>query len=290
MIKKVTVFQKSDKSDAFTMVLTSPINVSADSGFAIDSIEGLGPVDAEINTTEMAVDGDLFNSARIGKRNIVIDLIFYSESGTGIEDVRQFSYRLFPMKKNIFIEIETDNRKVWTQGYVEKNEPDIFNDSAMEGNQVSLICPDPKWYDSENIINEDLDLNDEITIEYNGEVEVGGLLELTVGSAIAKPVSAGVPAFTVSCANPDGTAQLIDIYTPNAGFAVGDVIKINSVKGNKSCIYTDTADADHNALNLLNQNPDWIKLTNGENAIRVTDSFSALASATYTSKICYEGV
>jgi hypothetical protein len=288
MIKKVTVFKKSDKSDAFTMVLNNPTNVTDSTGFVVDNIDGLGPVDAEINTTEMVVDGDLFNSARIGKRNIVIDLIFYSETGTGIEEVRQFSYSLFPIKRSVYIEIETDNRKLWTQGYVEKNEPSIF--SNTEGNQVSLICPDPKWYDSENIIDEDLDLNDEITIEYDGEVEVGGLLELTVGSAITKPVSAGIPAFTISCANSDGEAQLINIYTPNTGFAVGDVIKINSVKGNKSCIYTDTADADHNALNLLNQNPDWIKLTSGENAIRVTDSFSALTSATYTSKICYEGV
>lgn len=288
MIKKVTVFKKSDKSDAFTMVLTSPINVSVDSGFMIDKIDGLGPVDAEINTSEMVIDGDHFNSARIGKRNIVLNLLFCSESGNGIEDVRQFSYRLFPIKKNIYIEIETDNRKVWTQGYVEKNEPDIFNE--MEGNQVSLICPDPKWYDSDNYIEETLYLNDETTIEYDGEVEVGGYLELTVGSAITKPVSAGVPAFTVSCANPDGSAQLINIFTPNNGFENGDVIKIKSILGNKSCIYTDTADADHNALNLLNQNPDWIKLTTGENNIRVTDSFSALTSAVYTSKICYEGV
>lgn len=288
MIKKVTVFQKSDKSDAFTMVLTDPINVSADSGFAIDKIDGLGPVDAEINTSEMVIDGDHFNSARIGKRNIVLNLLFYSESGNGIEEVRQFSYRLFPIKKNVYIEIETDNRKVWTQGYVEKNEPDIFNE--MEGNQVSLICPDPKWYDSENIIEESLTLNAETNIDYIGELSVGGYLELTVGTAITKPVSEGVPAFTVSCANSNGDAQLIDIYTPVSGFEAGDVIKINSVPGNKDCIYTDTADADHKALNLLNQNPDWIKLEYGSNNIRVTDSFSALSSATFTSRICYEGV
>lgn len=288
MIKKVTVFKKTDKSDAFTMVLTDPINVSADSGFAIDKIDGLGPVDAEINTSEMVIDGDHFNSARIGKRNIVLNLLFYSESGNGIEEVRQFSYRLFPIKKNVYIEIETDNRKVWTQGYVEKNEPDIFNE--MEGNQVSLICPDPKWYDSENIIEESLTLNAETNIDYIGELSVGGYLELTVGTAITKPVSEGVPAFTVSCANSNGDAQLIDIYTPVSGFEAGDVIKINSVPGNKDCIYTDTADADHKALNLLNQNPDWIKLEYGENNIRVTDSFSALSSATFTSRICYEGV
>lgn len=288
MIKKVTVFKKSDKSDAFTMVLTSPINVSVDSGFMIDKIDGLGPVDAEINTSEMVIDGDHFNSARIGKRNIVLNLLFYSESGNGIEEVRQFSYRLFPIKKNVYIEIETDNRKVWTQGYVEKNEPDIFKE--MEGNQVSLICPDPKWYDSENIIEESLTLNAETNVDYAGELSVGGYLELTVGTAITKPVSERVPAFTVSCANSNGDAQLIDIYTPISGFEAGDVIKINSVPGNKDCIYTDTADADHKALNLLNQNPDWIKLEYGRNNIRVTDSFSALSSATFTSRICYEGV
>ena len=288
MIKKVTIFQKSDKSDAFTMVLTNPINVTAYSGFVVDSIEGLGPVNAEINTSEMVIDGDHFNSARVGKRNIVLNLNFYDESGDGIEDVRQFSYRLFPMKKDIYIEIETSNRKVATKGYVEKNEPNIFN--GIPGNQVSLICPDPNWYDSENSIDAVLVLNDETAIEYDGEVCVGGYLELTVGSAITKPVYDGVPAFTISCANPNGDAQLINVYTPNSGFSAGDVIKISSIPGDKDCIYTDIADADHKALNLLNQNPDWIKLESGTNNIRVTDSFSALSSARFSSNICYEGV
>ena len=288
MIKKVTVFQKSDKSDAFTMILTSPTNVSQYTGFVIDKIDGLGPVEADVNTTEMVIDGDSFNSARIGKRNIVLDLIFYSETGNGVENVRQRSYQLFPMKKNVFIEVEADNRKVITCGYVEKNEPDIFSNASKC--QVSLICPDPKMYDSENEIDEVLALNAETSIEYAGEFETGGYLELTIGTAITKPVYDGIPAFTISCANPDGSAQLIDIFTPNDGFEVGDVIKISSVAGDKSCIYTDTADADHNALNLLSQNPDWIILKPGVNSIRVTDTNNALSSATYTSKICYEGV
>ena len=288
MIKKATFFQKSDKSDAFTIVLANPINVTAYSGFVVDSIEGLGPVDAEINTSETVIDGDHFNSARVGKRNIVLNLDFYDESGDGIEDVRQFSYRLFPIKKDIYIEIETSNRKVITKGYVEKNEPAIFNKNP--GNQVSLICPDPKLYDSENSIDMTLDLNDETAIEYDGEVSVGGYLELTVGSPITKPVFDGVPAFTISCANPNGEAQLINVYTPNSGFSAGDVIKIISIPGDKDCIYTDIADADHKALNLLNQNPDWIKLELGINNIRVTDSFSALSSARFSSNICYEGV
>jgi len=288
MIKKVTVFQKSDKSDAFTMVLTDPTNVSDATGFAIDKIEGLGPVDADVNMSEMAVDGDHYNSSRVGKRNIVLNLEFYSETGTGIEEVRQFSYRLFPKHKPIYIEIETDHRKCWTRGYVEKNSPDIFSEN--EGNEVSILCEDPKMYDSDNYNETTLIAGSEVSITYTGEVEVGGYLEIEIGSNITAPPSAGVPAFTISCANPDGGAQLINIFTPADGFEAGDVIKISSISGSKKCIWTDTADADHNALNLLNQNPDWITIKPGINNIRLTDPNSAISSATFINRICFEGV
>ena len=287
MIKKVTVYQKQDQSDAFTMVLTSPTNVSNATGFVIDKIDGLGPVEADINTTEMVVDGDLFNSARVGKRNIVMDLVFYSETGTGIEEVRQKSYKLFPMKKLVYVKVETDYRELLTKGYVEKNEPEIFSDKSAT--QVSLICPDPKWYE---FLNQEttLDINDEVEIEYSGEVEVGGTLTLTIDSAVTAPVSLGIPAFTISFANPDGSAQSIDIYTPIGGFEAGDVLTICTLSGQKSCIWTDTADADRNALNLLNQNPDWFVLKPGINTVRVTDPNSALASAEFVNPVCYEGV
>lgn len=287
MIKSVTVYQKQDKSDAFTMVLKEPTNVTESDGLVIDKIDGLGPVKADINTTEMAIDGDLFNTARIGKRNIVLDLIFYSESGTGIEDVRQATYRLFPMKRLVYIEIETDNRTLRSQGYVEENEPEIF--SNMSKTQISLICPDPKMYELTDQSTE-LNINDETELEYEGEVEVGGYLTLTIGSAVTAPVHDGVPAFTISFANPDGEAQSIDIFTPNDGFEAGDVITICTISGQKSVIWTDTADADHNALNLINQNPDWFVVKPGINSVRVTDSNSALTSATFDNNICYEGV
>jgi len=287
MIKKVTVYQKQDRSDAFTMVLTSPANVSAETGFAIDSIDGLGPVEAEINTTEMVVDGDQFNSARIGKRNIVMNLQFYSETGTGIEEVRQRSYKLFPTKKSIYVEVETDNRTLWTQGYVEKNAPDIFVEESIT--QVSIICPDPKWYALIKQTTE-LDINDETEIEYLGEVEVGGVLTIEIGSAVSAPVHDGVPAFTVAFANPDGDAQSIDIYTPNDGFEAGDVLTICTIVGEKSVVWTDTADADHNSFNLINQNPDWFKLKPGTNSVRVTDSNNAISSIDFVNSVCYEGV
>ena len=287
MIKKVTVYQKPDKSDAFTMVLTDPTNVSEKTGFAIDSIDGIGPVEADINTTEMVVDGDLFNSSRIGKRNIILDLIFYSETGTGIEDVRQKSYKLFPTKKLVYVEIETDNRTLWTKGYVEKNEPDIFQEN--ESTQVSIICPDPKMYSVEGQ-EETLTIGN-TTVEYEGEVEVGTVIIFTVGSTIEKPVAQGVPAFTISCSKPNGSTQSIDIFTPSNGFHAGDTITISSVTGDKYAIWTeDGTDVDHNALHLISQNPDWITLEEGENNIQIVDADSALSSVTMTNSICFEGV
>lgn len=47
------------------------------SGFLIKSVTGLGPVKANVNTTEVVTnDGSMFNSARLSQRNIVFQLAF----------------------------------------------------------------------------------------------------------------------------------------------------------------------------------------------------------------------
>lgn len=116
------------------------------SGFLIKSVTGLGPVKATVNTTEVVTnDGSMFNSARLSQRNIVFQIVFVDTVyGETIEDVRQKSYKYFPAKKNVEIIIETDNRYVRTNGYVESNEPNIF--SSQEGTSISIICPDPFFY------------------------------------------------------------------------------------------------------------------------------------------------
>lgn len=285
MIKKVTVFQKSDESDAFTMVLTDPKNVTNHSGFAIDKIDGLGPVEADINVTEMVHDGDLYNSSRIGKRNIVVTLIFYGEGGTDIEDLRQKTYKLFPTKKLVYLKIETDNHTTWTRGYVEHNEPDIF--SEEEKSEISIICPDPKMY---SVDNQHMDLvAGSNTIEYEGDVEVGTIITITIGTDITRRPVDGVPAFSISSAN-DSDVQSIDIYTPDSGFQAGDSIIICSISGRKDVYWTDEAGADHNALNLINQDPKWITMRPGTNNILVVDNNSAIDTISIENSICYEGV
>lgn len=112
------------------------------SGFVVRSITGLGPGKANINMTEVATnDGSLFNSSRISSRNIVISLKYLWKDS--IEDVRQLSYKYFPLKKKCSLVIETDNRKVEIEGYVESNDPNIF--SSNEESDISIIAHFPSF-------------------------------------------------------------------------------------------------------------------------------------------------
>ena len=139
MIKSVTVVNHLGES--LKLDLASPEK----SGFIVKSIEGLGPVKATVNTTKMSTtDGALYNSARVDERNIVLRLEFMWKET--VEEVRHISYKYFPIKKQITLIVETEKRKCAINGYVESNEPDIFN--KQSGCQISIICPYPYFYDA----------------------------------------------------------------------------------------------------------------------------------------------
>ena len=128
--------------DSLTLELTRPEK----SGLIVTKVTGLGPPKAEINTDDVANnDGASYNSARVTKRNIVIDLK-YMFSPT-IEASRLKTYKYFPIKKNVKLRFITDNRDAEIIGYVESNEPDIF--SKDSGTTISIVCPDSYFNSSE---------------------------------------------------------------------------------------------------------------------------------------------
>lgn len=134
--------------ETLELVLTNP----EWSGIYITEIEGLGPSESNINTTELAsIDGSFFNSARSEERNIVMHLGFMIVPGLvdTIEDARHLTYRYFPNKQKLTFYIETDYRKLEIDGYVETNEPDIF--SKEETAEISIICPNPAFRLSDKI-------------------------------------------------------------------------------------------------------------------------------------------
>lgn len=283
------------------------------SGFLIKSVTGLGPVKATVNTTEVVTnDGSMFNSARLSQRNIVLDMVFINTVyGESIEDLRQKSYKYFPLKKSVELTIETDNRYVKTTGYVESNEPNIF--SSQEGTQISIICPDPYFYsageDGNNVTNfysidpmfefpfsnESLDepllvfgeiqIKTEGVITYHGDSEIGVMIYI---HAIG-------PANNINIYNTE-TREVMKIDTgklqklTGKGIVASDDIVINTSKGDKS-ITLIREGVSYNILNCLDKNTDWFTLAKGDNIFAFTaDSGVTNLQFRIENKVIYEGV
>lgn len=295
--------------DRIKLELRRPENT----GFLVKSITGLGPVKANVNTTEVATnDGSMFNSARLSQRNIVIQLAFvHSIYGEDIEEIRQKSYKYFPIKKNVELIIETDNRYVRTIGYIESNEPDIF--SKQEGTQISIICPDPYFYsaseDGNNVTdfysidpvfefpfsNESLSepllifgeiqIKTEGVITYHGDSEIGVMIYI---HAIG-------PATNINIYNTE-TREVMSINTTKLealtgkGIVASDDIIINTLKGEKSITLVREGKS-YNILNCLDKNTDWFTLVKGDNIFAFTaESGVTNLQFRIENKVIYEGV
>lgn len=292
--------------DSIRLVLARP----EESGFVIKSITGLGPGKANINTTEVATnDGSLFNSSRLPSRNIVVSLGYMWNDS--IEDVRQLSYKYFPIKKKLTVLIESDNRQAEIEGYVESNDPTIF--SKDEGSDISIICPNPFFYSAgENGINttifygveplfefpfrneslyEKLLLMGEIRNEtervvmYNGDAEIG--ITITI-HAIGE-------ASNITIYN-TRTREVMRIDTEKlekftgSGIIAGDDIIICTIKGKKSISLLRNGKTT-NILNCLDKNADWFQLAKGDNIFAYTaETGSSNLQFRIENRIVYEGV
>lgn len=111
---------------------------------AVRKVSGLGPGRATVNIHGIATaDGGYFGSARFDKRVIELDLQFIEWSLDGgyvpIEQTRHLSYEFFAPKTRMQMVVETDERRLLIEGYVESNEPDIF--SPNESAHITIICP-----------------------------------------------------------------------------------------------------------------------------------------------------
>ena len=137
MLKKVVITNYLGESMEY---LIDGVQEANPSGLIITSIDGLGPVKAEISMTKIVTtDGEKYNSSRLSGRNIVIKGIFTHASS--IEEARHLSYKYFPIGRKVRIEVYTDEREGETYGYVESNEPDIFE--VPSGCQISILCESP---------------------------------------------------------------------------------------------------------------------------------------------------
>lgn len=280
MIKAVTV--TNPKGESLRLELKRPEL----SGLIVQKIEGLGPVNATINTTEIAtMDGAIYNSAKAQTRNIVLTLaMMFSPT---IEDSRLKTYKFFPIKKQIRLDVETDRRTVYTYGYVESNEPEIFSDK--ETADISIICPSPYFYEgsgtvtsfygaeplfefpfSNESVNEKLieisrlRLDSRAIINYKGDADTGAIISFR-----AKDVVRNISLYnTITGESMHIETDKIETITGQK-YGAGDDIIVSTIRGDRyvrllrNGIYT-------NVISALQKNSDFFQLSNGDNIFAFT--------------------
>lgn len=278
MIKTVTVTNYLGES--LTLELKNPWDV----GIAITKIEGLGPVKADINSTEISSgDGARFNSARISTRNIVFT--FRLLEAPTVEDSRQKTYKYFPIKTNVTLLFETDNRLCQITGYVESNKPNIF--SEEEDTQISIICPNPYFISMSNggmntvvffgdepmfefpfsnesltdplIVFGNIKLRQEEIVPYDGDSEVGFTIKMHALGEVRQ--------ITIYNTKTRETMKIdTDILNEitGSGIVAGDEITISTIKGDKHITLLRNG-KEINILNALGKDVDWFQLAKGDN-------------------------
>lgn len=309
MIKSITV--KNYLNKEITLELTRPEL----SGLIVTSVEGLGPAKANINVTDISTsDGGIFNSSRLNKRNIVMNLVFLQSPTESIEDIRQKTYVYFPIKKKVHLTVVTDNHTSEIDGYVESNEPDIF--SQNEGCSISIICPDPLFYSkndnatsfsgiessfsfpfandsTDELVSEPvlemgvLQNRTEQLIVYDGNSEIGMSIHIHALGEATNITILNVLTGDKMILNTD---RLKAILKTETAIIAGDTIIINTVRSDKSITLLRDG-ITTNILNCLDRGSKWFTLTKGDNIF----SYDAETGATnlqfyIVNKVAYDGV
>lgn len=252
------------------------------SGIIITNITGLGPPTATINFNELAlVDGGIFTSSKIGTRNIVLSLRMMWDPL--IEDSRLRIYKYFPIKKPISLEVITDRRHAVCHGYVESNPPDIF--SSEESTQVSILCPDPFFYEMEQSIEIFSGVQPLFEFPFSNESLTENLIEFSVIHEDSRGVinykgdaDTGV---LITCHVMFETVENLTLWNTDTRehmridtnkikqltgiqYSQGDDIIINTKTGEKSVRFVHEGKT-YNIISCIEKDADWFKLTAGLN-------------------------
>lgn len=280
------------------------------SGLVIEEIEGLGPPKANISMTDITNgDGSVYNSARTDPRNIVIHFRFM-EFPT-VESSRNIVYKFFPIKKPVTLEFQTELKRATIVGYVESNEPNIFEENS--GTEISILCPDPYFYASgpgalntvifygieplfefpfsNESLTENLIVFGEVirnaneNLKYDGEVETGITIKIVAMGDVR-----GLTIYNLD------TREMMKIDTDKLSAITGseivefDEITIVTVKGKKSV--TLLRDGVYkNILNCITKDSDWFQLSKGDNPFAYTADYGTEnLQFTIQYETLYEGI
>lgn len=272
------------------------MTLTDDNRYYVIRVMGLTPAAANINTDALAVgDGSLFNSSKVGTRNIVITLKY--KEGINVEEARLALYKIFKTKQWVRIFRKSKTRDVYIDGYVETFDGDLYERGQMAA--VSIICPDPFFKAVESTVT---DFNAVIRLlEFPVEFPESGIPFSEIRAYSEKSVVNGGDAESgviIRC-NFTGEVENPAFYNLTTGeglsvafsFLRGDSLTIDTNQGSKS-ITLIREGATINMLNYLVQGSAWFLLTIGDNVFTFTadDDGRENMDVVFTSTNQFEGV
>lgn len=231
------------------------------------------------------------------------------EGYRSIEDSRHISYDFFHLRKRVILYFETDEKTVKIVGYVENNDPGIF--SQQEATQISIICPDPWFYElspattvfsgieplfefpfsNESLTQKLLimgEIKDNIVEEffYRGDVEVGFEAEIYFLGPAKRIRIMNLDKRHILEIDTDVVAQIAD----KKALEYGDTIYVSTVPGNKYAVLRREGE-DFDILNAVKKSSDWPLIYPGTNTFGYTaaDGIENLYFK-LTYEVAYEGL
>lgn len=213
------------------------LELTGNRNYDVLSVSGTNPPVAAINTVPIVgVDGTRFNSSRTEQRNIVLSLNIQPP----IETNRLLLYEFFKVKRWVKLYYKNRNRDVYIEGYVESFENNPW--TKLQQPQISIICPQPYWlaktetrvrFSASNALFEfPFSIPD-------GGIEFSTVRALTTATINAGEVETGCVITLYADANGVENPKIYnnttgDFFGVNVTMQAGDVITINSLKGEKS--------------------------------------------------------
>lgn len=270
------------------------LGITQNPAYTITSITGLNPAAANINTIDGALlDGAIFNSSKVGMRNIVINFVIENPA----EKNRVELYRYIKVKKPCMVYIQNGRRDVYIDGYIETLDIGFFDNKQTA--QISIICPQPYFIDAEtqevefshtlalfkfpfSISNSGVEMSETLSgdeLYFNasngGDVETGVIITITAsGGSLTNP----------SITNSNEIFK-VNYIIPEAG-----VLTINTNRGQKGVTLT-SGGTTTNLINYVDRSSTWLQLDTGaNNLICNADIGAEYLTCEISYDLKYEGV
>ena len=240
-------------------VLTLAIDED-DNPYQVGGIEGLEPVQATLTSSSYAGnDGEVFQSAKRGARNIKIKLDldpdFVNDTYTTL---RQGLYPFFLPKSQIKLRFYTSTGLyVDIDGVVEDFSSPMFEQDPSVN--ISIMCYQPDFMDPRIIQVDGLSVDDteSMVLDYPGTVETGTVVTLNVNRPLTE--------FTIYNSDEGGNLLQLDFA---GSLLADDVLVISSLRGAKGITLT-RAGMSSSYLYGRSAQSNWIQLDEGLNNFRV---------------------